>query len=177
MNCPNNHKEEMQKVLFHNVEADYCPECLGIWFDNDELRLAKDDKDKELNWLDFDIWRDKGRFKVFSIDRRCPVCRIPLVQVHYDDSKVKIDFCKRCQGIWLDRGEFRQIMIYLIRKADYEILHHYTKNLAVQLWEVFAGPKKFREELSDFFMLLKLLNYKFVVQHPYMNDLIEELPK
>src|SRR3989344_9369396 len=126
MNCPNNHQEPMQKALFHDVEVDYCPECLGVWFDKDELRYAKDDKDKQLNWVDFDIWRDKGRFEVLKINKRCPVCQVPFIEVNYGDSKVypaksskagashvrqfsgvKIDFCKHCQGVWLDRGEFK----------------------------------------------------------------------
>lgn len=177
MNCPNNHKGEMEKVLFHNVEVDYCPECLGAWFDHEELAHAKNDKDAQLNWLDFDIWRDKAKFTMSPKDRRCPACRIAFVEVAYDNSSVKIDFCKHCRGIWLDRGEFKQIMVYLKKKADYEILHKYTKNLIIQLWEVFKGPEKFREELGDFFMLLKLLNYKFVTQHPHLEALIEGLPK
>ena len=82
-----------------------------------------------------------------------------------------------CQGIWLDRGEFKQIIIYLKKKADYEILHRYTKNLALELWEVFAGPQKLREELLDFLMLSKLFNYKFVVQYPFLNSLIENSQK
>ena len=105
MNCPNNHKE-LEKLLFHNVEVDYCPECLGIWFEKEELRHAKDDKDEQLNWMDFDVWRDKGKFQVSPSDRRCPSCRIPFVEVGYDNSSVKIDFCKMCQGILLDRGEY-----------------------------------------------------------------------
>ena len=176
MICPNKH-QELEKALFHNVEVDYCPDCLGVWFEQDELRWARDDKDKQLNWLDFDIWRDKGRFKISESDRHCPYCRTGFVEVNYDESSVKIDFCKNCKGVWLDRGEFKQIIIYLKRKADYEILHRYTKNLVVQLWEVFAGPKKFREELEDFMMLIKLLNYKFVVQHPFLNSLIENSQK
>ncbi|MDO8530186.1 MAG: zf-TFIIB domain-containing protein [bacterium] len=176
MQCPNNHSE-LAKMLFHNVEVDYCAECLGVWFDKNELANAKNDKDQQLNWLDFDVWRDKSKFSLQNINKRCPVCRLPFVQVGYDDSSVKIDFCKHCQGIWLDRGEFKQIMTYLKRKADYEILHHYAKNLAKELWEVFAGPEKFREELADFLTLLKLFNYKFVVQHPHVNSLIDELPK
>ena len=176
MNCPND-ATYLEKALFHNVEVDYCPVCLGIWFDKDELALAKNDTDKELNWVDFDLWRDKGRFSVMQIDKRCPVCRIPFMEVHYDDSKIKIDFCKKCQGIWLDRGEFKQIILYLIRKTDYEILHHYTKNLVLQLWEVFTGPETFREELEDFLMILKLFNYKFVVQYPFLNSLIENSQK
>ncbi len=176
MECPNKHGE-LQKVLFHDVEVDYCPECLGIWFNKNELAHAKNEKDSQLNWLDFDIWRDKGKFEISPTDKRCPACRIPFMQVGYDNSNVKIDFCKHCHGVWLDRGEFKQIMVYLRKKSDYEILHNYTKNLAVELWEVFAGPEKFREEIADFFMLLKLLNYKFAVQHPVLEKLIEDLPK
>ena len=176
MECPNGHKN-LEKILFHEVEVDYCPECLGVWFDQDELIYAKNEKDKQLNWLDFDVWRDKGKFIISPKDRRCPACRIPFVEVAYDNSSVKIDFCKRCKGIWLDRGEFKQIIIYLKKKSDYEILHHYTKNMLTQLWEVFAGPEKFREELEDFLMVLKLFNYKFVTQHPHIESLIEKLPK
>jgi Zn-finger nucleic acid-binding protein len=176
MDCPNKHGE-LVSMLFHNTEVDYCPDCLGIWFDEHEFELSKDDKDAQLNWMDFDIWRDKGKFHLSQTDRRCPVCKIPFVEVHYDESNVKIDFCKHCRGIWLDRGEFKQIMVYLRKKSDYEILHHYTKNLVVQLWEVFAGPQKFREELTDFLMLLKLFNYKFVTQYPFLNSLIENSQK
>ncbi|MDP3882454.1 MAG: zf-TFIIB domain-containing protein [Candidatus Staskawiczbacteria bacterium] len=177
MNCPVD-KEKLEKVLFHDVEVDYCPKCLGMWFDKDELRLAKDKKDENLNWLDFDLWRDKLKFEISPSLRQCPVCRAGLVEVAYDKSKTKVDFCKMCQGIWLDRGEFKQIINYLKNKSDYEILHHYTKNLVLELWEVFSGPEKFREELEDFLTLLKLLNYKFIAQHPHLSGLMsEDLPK
>lgn len=173
MNCPNKHGQ-LEKVLFHNVEVDYCPQCLGVWFDQDEFEHAKDDEDKQLNWLDFDIWRHKEKFTTAPSNKMCPSCRIPFVRIQYDNSKVQVDFCKNCHGIWLDRGEFKQIMVYLKNKADYEILHHYIKNLVKQLWEVFAGPKHFREELNEFLMVIKLFRYKFLVQHPHIEKLIEE---
>lgn len=176
MECPND-KEQLEKVLFHNVEVDYCPKCLGIWFDKDELRLAKDDKDKQLNWVDVDLWRDKSKFQLSHGDKHCPSCRAGLVEVKYDGSKTRIDFCKMCEGAWLDRGEFKQIINYLKNKSDYEILHHYTKNLVVELWEVFSGPEGFRSELEDFLMLLKLLNYKLMAQHPRLKELLEAMPK
>ena len=174
MECPND-KEQLEKVLFHNVEVDYCPKCLGIWFDKDEFRQAKDDKDEQLNWVDFDLWRDKGKFKIFRTGKHCPIDRTALVEVAYDESKTKADFCKMCHGIWLDRGEFKQIINYLRNKSDYEILHNYTQNLVSQLWEVFSGPEVFRSELEDFLMLLKLFNYKFEAQHPIISNLIEKL--
>ena len=176
MECPND-GEQLEKVLFHLVEVDYCPKCLGMWFDKNELRRAKDARDQQLNWVDVDLWRDKSKFKVSLHDKHCPVCRVGLRQVGYDDSKVKVDFCKNCQGVWLDRGEFKQIINYLKSKSDYEILHHYMKNLVLELWEVFSGPEGFRSELLDLLMLTKLFNYKFVAQHPRLNELMEGLPK
>ena len=174
MNCPND-GEYLEKVLFHLVEVDYCPKCLGIWFDKDEFRRAKDGRDEQLNWVDVDLWRDKLKFHVSRGHKHCPVDRAGLTEVSYDNSKTKIDFCKMCGGIWLDRGEFKQIINYLKNKSDYEILHNYTKDLVLQLWEVFSGPETFREELEDFLMVLKLFNYKFMVQHPHLNTLIENL--
>jgi len=176
MNCPVDN-EPLEKVLFHLVEVDYCPKCLGMWFDKDELRRAKDERDEQLNWLDVDLWRDKRKFKISRGLKQCPSCRAGLVEVNYDDSKVKVDFCKMCGGIWLDRGEFKQIINYLKNKSDYEILNHYAKNLVVQLWEVFTGPEKLRSELEDFLTLIKLFNYKFVAQHPHISELAENLPK
>lgn len=176
MECPND-KEQLEKVLFHNVEVDYCPKCLGVWFDKDELRLAKDDKDKNLNWLDVDLWRDKSKFHISNASKQCPVCRAGLREVRYDESKTRVDICKMCGGIWLDRGEFKQIINYLKNKSDYEVLHHYAKNSVSELWEVFSGPEVFRSELEDFLTLLKLINYKFETQQPHLNSLMENLPK
>lgn len=176
MKCPNDNTE-LHKALFYTVEVDYCPLCLGIWFDKDELVQAKNAKDENLNWLDVDLWRDKVGFEVMRVSKYCPACRTGLRQVRYDESKTKVDFCRMCQGVWLDRGEFKQIIAYLKRKADYEILHRYAKNLIVELWEVFSGPEKFREELADFITLVKLFNYKFIVQHPFLNSLIENSQK
>lgn len=176
MKCPNDNTD-LDQALFSDIEVDYCTRCLGIWFDKDELSYAKDKKDDQLNWLDFDIWRDKAKFNLSMSDKHCPSCRVGLMQVGYDNSNVKIDFCKNCQGVWLDRGEFKQMMVYLKKKSDYEILHRYTKNLITELWEVFTGPQKLREELSDFLMLSKLLNYKLLAQHPFLKSWIESAPK
>lgn len=176
MNCPNRHGK-LEKALFNNVEVDYCLVCLGIWFEQDELEWAKDNKDKQLNWLDIDLWRDKDKFTLSKSSRQCPADRTGLMEVRYDDSHVRLDYCKFCRGIWLDRGEFHQLMVYLKKRADYQVLHHYVKNLVKELWEVFSGPQKFREELNDFFVLLKLLNYKFVVQHKLLNKMIENAQK
>lgn len=177
MNCPNCKKELLDKAIFYGVEVDYCPKCLGIWFEDEELRWAKDEKDKKLNWLDIDLWKNTKKFAISRGGRACPVCRMPLYEIEYDKSQTKVDLCNLCKGIWLDRGEFRKIINYLKEKADYETLYRYSKNIAKEFWEIFTGPETFREEVIDVITLLKLFNYKFVSQHPNISQTISQLPK
>lgn len=171
---------KLDNCIFYNTEVDYCPQCLGIFFEKDELLQAKDTKDQELSWLDIDLWKDETKFRISYGIRLCPNCRLPLYEVYYGDSKIIVDVCNLCYGIWLDRGEFKKIIEYLKDKADWKILNEYTKTLLEQLWEVFSGfigPKSFRDELLDFFILLKLLNYKFNIQRSKIAKMISNLPR
>jgi len=175
MICPKCKKPIMDKAILLNVEVDYCTKCFGIWFDGDELRMAKDKKDENLNWLDIDLWRDIKKFNISRGGRLCPRCRMPLYEVQYDNSKVTVDLCNLCKGVWLDHKEFEKIIRYLKEKADYEVLYHFSKNLVQELGEVFVGPEKIRDEILDLLTLLKLLHYKFSVQHPHLTVLIKGL--
>lgn len=38
----------------------------------------------------------------------CPVCNVDLVMS--DRSGVEIDYCPKCRGVWLDRGELDKII-------------------------------------------------------------------
>lgn len=176
MLCPHC-KASLDKAIFYGVEIDYCPNCLGLWFEEDELRLAKDDKDRDLRWLDIDLWKKEEQFKITSGQKLCPGCRLQLYQVNYGDSGIAVDLCNICHGIWLDRGEFKKIADYLRQKADYEVLNHFSKRLAEEFWEIFTGPETLREEISDFIAILKVLNYKFTTRHPVIARLIASLPK
>ncbi len=170
-------KEELKKATFYDIEVDYCPKCFGLWFEEDELRLAKDKKDDNLKWLDIDLWKDKRRFKIARGKKICPECRLPLYEVDYGDSKIKVDLCNICKGVWLDRGEFKAIMEYLKEKADSEILNNYAKNLAEETLEIFIGPETIRSEIEDFVTILRLFKYKFATQHPKISQIISGLPK
>lgn len=192
MDCPIC-KKYLDRAVLSGVEIDYCPNCLGLWFEEDELRLAKDVKDRDLRWLDIDLWRDAAKFKISPGQKLCPQCRLPLYETTYGNSDihpvksakdgakqfngVKVDLCNICYGIWLDRGEFKKIIQYLKKRADYEILNNYLKSLKQEFWEIFIGPETLREEILDFLTILKLLNYKFTAQHPTITKIISSLPK
>ncbi|MCH7605088.1 zf-TFIIB domain-containing protein [Patescibacteria group bacterium] len=165
------------KAILANVEVDYCPRCYGLWFDEGELELAKDEKDGELRWIDIDLWQDPSKLHILLGGKLCPVDRFPLYEVRYGDSDIKVDVCNLCHGIWLDRSEFKAILVYLRDKEVYDVLHHYVKDLFEEMWEIFSGPELLRDEVYDFLALLKLLRYKFATQHPAISQAILSLPK
>lgn len=173
-------KENLDRAIFYGVEVDFCPVCLGMFFEDDELRLAKDEKDDELRWLDIDLWKKEDGFKLKKSKKICPKCRFPFYETIYggedifplSDQRVEVDICYHCHGIWLDRGEFKKIIEYLRARADYEIFKNWAKNLKEEFWEIFVGPETFREELLDFLMLLKVLTYKFSKRHSFLAFLI-----
>ena len=177
MDCPNCEKEQLKEIVFNRVGVNYCPKCLGIWFDEDELRQAKDEKDKDFNWLDIDLWGDQAKFHLGQGRKACPQDGVPLYEVGYGDSNIKVDVCGQCHGVWLDRGEFKKIAEYVKNKGQDEALNNYLANLAAEGREVFIGPEGFKEELSDFVSVLKFLNYKLLMHHPYLANLIASLPK
>lgn len=38
----------------------------------------------------------------------CPICNIPLTMS--ERQGVEIDYCSKCRGVWLDRGELEKII-------------------------------------------------------------------
>jgi uncharacterized protein len=91
----------------YSVEADKCPSCEGIWFDKGEL--SRLDKIVEPTLLE--IRRIPGE-EVQLAALRCPYCLdSPIMKKteHPRDSKVIIDYCPNCRGVWLDKGELEAI--------------------------------------------------------------------
>lgn len=176
MLCPSC-KKQLDKAIFYRVEVDYCPKCLGLWFEENELRLAKDTADRNLNWLDIELWKETEKFKISRERKLCPACRLPLYEIRYGSSKIVVDLCNVCRGIWLDRGEFKKIIEYLKEERSYEVINKFAKNLLSEFWEIFTGPETLREEISDFLTISKILHYKFAIQHPAITKIISQLPK
>jgi len=168
---------KLDQALLTGVEVDYCPSCYGLWFEEDELEWAKDEKDRNLRWFDIDLWKDPVKFQVSKGRKLCPVDRLPFYEVRYGDSNVKVDACNLCYGIWLDRGEFIAIVEYLKEKGHQEVMHRYAQNLLQELWEVFSGPEMLHEEILDLLAVLKILRYKFAAQHPVLSRLMLSLPR
>lgn len=176
MKCPKCEKE-LKEVPFQGVKIDSCSSCKGYWFEKDELRKAKDEKEESLNWMDVDLWESEEKFRISKDEILCPDCGMPLYEVNYGDSDIKLDVCNICEGMWLDEGEFRKIIKYLKEKGGDKIMQDYFKTLLEETGEVLLGPESLEEEAKDLFTVLSLLKYRFAGKHPFISETISKLPK
>ncbi len=176
INCPKCEKK-LEEIPFQGVKVDTCSSCKGYWFEKDELRLAKDEKEEDLNWMDVDLWDNEEKFKISKKGIQCPDCGVPLYEVNYGDSNIKVDFCGMCEGTWLDEGEFKKIIKHLKDRGGEKIVSDYANTLLEETGELFVGPEPLREEVQDVLTVLSLLKYRFAGKHPFVSRAINTLPK
>ena len=101
MRCP---KCEVSKLIEKKVKGksfsvDFCPDCKGMWFDENELGSL----------LKVPARNVKVPSEAQEQDIFCPKCEKPLHVFCYPQTMVLIDMCKECEGIWLDAKEFKEI--------------------------------------------------------------------
>ncbi len=176
MKCPKC-EEELKEVPFQGIKVESCSSCKGYWFEKDELRIAKDKKEEMLRFMDIDLWESDEKFRISKENLLCPECSLPLYEVNYGDSNIKVEVCNMCEGIWLDGGEFRKVIKYLKDEAGDKIMKEYLKTLAEETGEVFLGPESLEDEVKDVLTVLSLLKYRFAGKHPFISETISKLPK
>ncbi|MHC4149297.1 MAG: TFIIB-type zinc ribbon-containing protein [Planctomycetota bacterium] len=161
---------ELKNRSIKNLETDECPECKGIWFEDDELRKAKDSEDRDLNWMDFEIWKNKDKFKPRPRNLACPQCNQTLVAVDYGDTNVEIDYCPHCKGSWLDKGEFKAIIEALTNELLTKTFSEYIKASIEEAKEIVTGPESFLSEWKDFTAVCRMMQYRMFVENPKLLD-------
>ena len=174
MKCPVC-KKELEKKKIDNVETDECAQCKGLWFEDDELRQAKDISGQDINWIDFDIWSHENEFKIDARGLKCPACSKSLVTLNYADTGVEIDCCPKCKGVWLDEGEFDNVIKALTEEMYSKSFSDYIKEALQEAKEIITGPESFISEWKDFKAVLGLLQLRLFVENPKLTDAVTEV--
>jgi Zn-finger nucleic acid-binding protein len=156
------------------VEIDECSGCQGIWLDADELRQVKDGSDKDLNWMDFELWKHPDRFRVNSNRMKCPTCTTALVAIDYDDTGVEVDFCTQCRGVWLDGGELEKIIAHLSEELLTKDTSAYVRASLEEAKELVTGPESFLSEWRDLATVLRMLQYRLLSENPRLGSALAE---
>lgn len=95
------------------LEIDSCPECYGLWFDGEELKLIfqspklsqqilEEGASARLLSPESDVSRE-------TTERICPVCEEQDL-FSSQLGKTQVDYCLSCHGIWFDRSELEQLV-------------------------------------------------------------------
>lgn len=176
MDCPCCNSELTKKTI-EEVEVDECPDCKGIWFEEDELRKAKDSTDPDLNWMDFEIWKGKEKAKPRLKDLACPQCSKSLVTIGYGDTGVEIDYCPLCKGTWLDKDEFKLIIEAMIEELLTKSFSDYIKASIEEAKEIITGPESFVSEWKDFVTVCRMMQHRLFVENPRLLKTVMTIQK
>jgi Zn-finger nucleic acid-binding protein len=105
--CPKCRKEPMRSESFQGIEIDRCPVCKGMFFDRGELQaLLSKGGESAGDTLSFAAVSDAMDLVLAS----CPRCFRDMDAVT-GPANVRLDVCGRCQGVFLDQGEFATLQL------------------------------------------------------------------
>jgi Zn-finger nucleic acid-binding protein len=107
----------LDRGTYAGVEVDLCPRCGGLWLDKGEIERIGQATSAQLEELKRLLLGDpKNRPAASDLTTACPACTGTLKEVVL--GPIKVDFCVRCHGVWLDRGELDAGVLATRGKGD-----------------------------------------------------------
>ncbi len=92
----------LEKVSYRQIEVDRCRDCAGLWFNGLEAEQLKAIEGSE----SLDVGRPK-ECKRHPKTSCCPKCRKQMLRMlDIDKHAIWYEKCARCQGMWLEAGQF-----------------------------------------------------------------------
>jgi len=119
--CPRDGEALARFTYESNVVVDKCPRCSGVYLDKGELEAIQEIKEnayeEELKAIPDDV------AAAYAIARQkqqgpasCPKCAREMSAKEYAyASRILIDVCPQCAGIWLDAGELKALEVFFER--------------------------------------------------------------
>jgi len=174
-------KTNLNAYTVFGMEIEGCPKCRGIFLDKDELRKLKDKAQKGswqvLRWLD-DETEAIGNTSTMPSKRTCPKCDdTQMVSACFGESGIMIDWCPGCNGTWLDRDEFADIVKFLTDKLSKLTAADARKKVYEEIREMWNGPEDKLSEILDAKAAISALMNITVFEHPMLFGLMTTISK
>lgn len=109
---------ELLQLPMGDRAVDMCEKCQGMFFELDELAPILRQPVYE-SFTDI-AYGDGAPDRTSELS--CPKCGDAMQEMEYADSKIHIDHCESCQGLFLDRGEQDEIRNYLASVESPDVL-------------------------------------------------------
>lgn len=87
---------------YQRIELDYCPTCMGVWFDAEEIRILLQHSGMPDD-LQSPIFHEITG-AVSEARRRCPLCQKLMLKSQMAGDVI-VDHCPNGDGVWFDSGE------------------------------------------------------------------------
>lgn len=129
MRCPKCN-EDMETVVYQDIEVDRCTNCDGLWFDASERDHLMRIEGSEV----LDSGKPTAtRSQNLMVNVVCPKCNEKMTHM-VDDVQIHIHFeqCPNCGGQFFDAGEFRDL-------KDLTIVECFVAKLREFKREYFSG--------------------------------------
>ena len=106
LKCPVCPEKDLIQHDENGTVVDYCEGCGGIWLSKGELNKIAH---QHAGDLEFCTQEHPENSELTSIE--CPQCESKkLVTDNFIEfSDIKLEYCKNCEGIWLQKGELEAI--------------------------------------------------------------------
>jgi Zn-finger nucleic acid-binding protein len=96
----------LDKARIGDVEVDLCPSCGGLWLDHGEIERIGRGKTEEMDKLRTALTGRTQPDPASETTASCPACPGQLKEVVL--GPVHVDYCTKCHGVFLDKGELDQ---------------------------------------------------------------------
>jgi Zn-finger nucleic acid-binding protein len=96
----------LDKARVGDVEVDLCPSCGGLWLDHGEIERLGRGKSEDLSRLRSALTGTATPDSPSETTTACPACPGQLNVVVL--GPVNVEYCNKCHGIFLDKGELDQ---------------------------------------------------------------------
>jgi Zn-finger nucleic acid-binding protein len=96
----------LDKTRIDDVEVDHCPACGGLWLDHGEIERLSRKMGGDIERLRRLLAGQQSKPPAVpsEVQGFCPACQAQGVQ-EVALGSIHIDYCPRCKGLFLDRGE------------------------------------------------------------------------
>ena len=98
----------LDKSRVGDVEVDLCPSCGGLWLDHGEIERIGRGQEGEVSKLRQALTGSPKPEPASETTTHCPACPGSLKEVVL--GPVHVDYCGKCHGVFLDKGELDQAM-------------------------------------------------------------------
>ena len=163
------------------IEIEGCSKCKGVFLDKDELRSLKDKGTKgswlALRWMDDEV-ESIEKSKAMHSKRSCPKCKeTKFISTYFGDSSTIIDWCPKCNGIWLDREELQDILQLLSDKLNNLTSDEMKSKVYEEIKEIWNGPENVISEILDAKAAISALINITIFEHPKLCNWLFDVGK